>query len=190
MPRASEFELRPSGTQGLADLFDRSELDLALIGNSLPAERFESAVLLEDRYVAVMRRGHPALGQPLTLEALGSLPHLGISSSRENLGFLDNALSAVGQSRHVTLQAPYLSAGALLTGSDRIVVLGEQLAREFSRTHAVDFAPLAIPSPAIRSVMVWHRRVSEQPAHRWLRETISQTAQRLQTGRGCVPARA
>src|SRR6266849_10735070 len=79
------LSLRPSGTLDLPDLLDRGELDLVISAIDAPAERFASQVLVEDRYVAVMRRGHPAAQGKLDTKRFAALPHLVISSSGEDL---------------------------------------------------------------------------------------------------------
>jgi DNA-binding transcriptional LysR family regulator len=82
----------PSGTLNLADRLDRGELDLVISGLELAGERFASHPLIDDHYVATFRRGHPALRRKLSIDVLAQTPHLGVSSSGENLEFLAEAL--------------------------------------------------------------------------------------------------
>jgi DNA-binding transcriptional LysR family regulator len=173
------ISLRPSGTLDLPDLLDRGELDLAIAATDPPGNRFSSQVLIEDRYVAAMRRGHSIGKGKLDVKTFAALPHLMISSSGEDLGFVDAALAAKGYARNVALEAPYLSAGAILTQSDMVAVLGRQIAQEFRRAHAIELKELPFGSPVLRSVMLWHRRFDDQPAHRWLRKTIMSVATHL-----------
>jgi DNA-binding transcriptional LysR family regulator len=170
------LSLRPSGTLDLADLLDRGELDLVISAVDAPAERFASQVLFEDRYVAVMRRGHPAADRALDLATFADLPRLAISSSDEDVRFVDEALASYGQSHSVVLETPYLSAGTVLGRSDMVAVLGRQIAQEFRRSHQIEIKELPFASPNLRSIMLWHRRFDDQPAHRWLRETIASAA--------------
>lgn len=173
--------LRPSGTLNLPELLDRGELDIAIAALDPPVDRFASRVLVEDRYVAVMRRGHPAAQRKLGLETFAALPHLVISSSGENLSFVDAALAAAGYARSIALEAPYLSAGTILVQSDMVAVLGHQIAQEFRRAYALELLDLPFASPRLRSVMLWHRRFNDQAAHRWLREMVASAAADLCT---------
>jgi DNA-binding transcriptional LysR family regulator len=131
---------------------------------------------MEDHYVAVTRRGHPMAQRRMELAAFAALPHLVISSSGDDLGFVDAELEARGLARSVASEAPYLSAGALLTQSDMVSVMGRQIAQEFSRVHAIEVTPLPFPSPPLSSVMVWHSRFDDHPAHRWLRDAVRSAA--------------
>src|SRR5213080_3431600 len=55
-----QLDLRPSGTVDVFDQLDRGDLDVAIGTFGAVGERFASAVVLEDRFVAVMRKAHPA----------------------------------------------------------------------------------------------------------------------------------
>ena len=112
-----QLDMRPSGTLDVADCLDRGEFDLAIGSEELPGERFLSQLLLEDPFVLVMRRGHPASHGPLSAETLASLRYLEISSSGEDIGFLDRWLAARGLARQVGVRAPYLSGRVILAES-------------------------------------------------------------------------
>jgi DNA-binding transcriptional LysR family regulator len=173
------LSLRPSGTLNLPELLDRGELDIAIAAFDPPADRFASHVLVEDRYVAAMRRGHPVTQKKLNLKAFAALSHLVISSSGEDLSFVDAALAAAGCARSISLEAPYLSAGTILVQSDMVAVLGGQIAQEFRRAYAIELRDLPFESPPLRSIMLWHKRFNDQAAHRWLRELIVSVAAHL-----------
>jgi DNA-binding transcriptional LysR family regulator len=164
--------LVPSGTLNIVDRLDRVELDLAISAAALGGERFASHLLIEDRFVAVLRTGHPALRKKLTQEALARLPHLAISSSGENLDFVDALLRNHKAVRTIASDVPYLSAGAVLAQSNMVSILGQKLALEFRRAYPIEVRELPFDAPKLRSVMNWHRRFDDMPAHRWLRETI------------------
>lgn len=179
------LRLRPSGTLDLAGLLDRGELDLAVVGDARRAsgERFGSRRLFEDAFVLVMRADHPARDEGPSLSWIARLPHLDISSSGDDLRFLDEALKAKGLARRVVLSAPYLSAPALLTQSDMVAVVGQRVAAEFARVHPVAIRPLphlpADRAMAAQAVMIWHRRSDGVPAHRWLRDLVVGVASRI-----------
>jgi DNA-binding transcriptional LysR family regulator len=169
----------PSGTLNLTDRLDRGELDLVVSARAIDGERFASQLLIEDRFVAVLRSGHPALRKKLTAASLAELQHLGISSSREDLTFLDEFLKAHKSARVVASDVPYLSAGAVLVQSNLVAVLGRKLALEFRRAYPIEIRELPFEAPLLHSVMSWHRRFDDVPAHRWLRGTIVGTTNTL-----------
>jgi DNA-binding transcriptional LysR family regulator len=166
------LSLVPSGTLNLADRLDRGELDLVISAREIDGERFASTLLIEDRFVAVLRSGHPALRKKLSAASLAELHHLGISSSREDLTFVDEFLKARKSARVVASDVPYLSAGAVLVQSNLVAILGRKLAMEFRRAYPIEIRELPLEAPLLHSVVSWHRRFDDVPAHRWLRGTI------------------
>lgn len=166
------LDLRPSGTLDIVERLDRGDLDLALGGTDSPGERFATAPLLEDPFVMVMRRGHPVSRRKLSAAALAALPHLEISSSREDTGFIDNWLAAAGFARRIALRAPYLSAAPILVQSDLVATLSRRIAQEFVRNHPLQVREPPYDSPRVQTAMLWHRRLDRHPAHRWLRDVI------------------
>jgi DNA-binding transcriptional LysR family regulator len=136
-------------------------------------------LLLEDPFVMVMRRGHPASKRKLTPAAFAALPHLEISSSREDTGFIDRWLGESGAERRIALRAPFLSAAAILVQSDLVATLSRRIAQEFVRNHPLQICTPPYESPRVRTVMLWHRRLDRHAAHRWLRNTVQSVTKTL-----------
>jgi DNA-binding transcriptional LysR family regulator len=176
---AVQLDLRPSGTLDVPEKLDRGELDLAIGNYESPAERFASAPLLDDRFVLVMRRGHPASRQKLSAAEFAALPHLEISSTREDIGFIDRWLTEHKQARRIAMRAPYLSAAPIIVQSDLVVLLSRRIAQEFVRNYPLHIRDLPHTSPPVRTAMLWHRRFDRQPGHRWLREVAASVVQTL-----------
>jgi len=171
------LHLRPSGTLNLAECLDRSELDLAVGGLAAPAERFSDVRLFQNGFVALVRRGHPASGQEaLSLDALGANPHLVLSSTGEETSFVEIELAQHGLNRHVMLRAPLLAAAAALAQSNMIAVVGERTAWALARVAPLEVLRLPFPSPELVTAMLWHRRLDDVPAHRWLRNVVLRIA--------------
>jgi DNA-binding transcriptional LysR family regulator len=173
------LDLRPSGTLDLFQQMDRGDLDLVLGRDDDPVERFARTDLLEDPFVMVMRRGHPAIRRKLSPAAFAALPHLEISSSGEDTGFIDRWLAKNGCQRHIALRTPYLSAASVLVQSDFVATLSRRIAQEFVRNHPLEIRQPPYESPRIRTTMLWHRRLDRHPAHHWLREIILSLAKSL-----------
>jgi DNA-binding transcriptional LysR family regulator len=169
-----QLDLRPSGTLDVFDLLDSGDLDLAIGSFDRVGERFATAALLEDEFVAVMRRGHPAGRGRLTASAFGTLRHVDISSSGDDTGFIDRSLATRGSKRHIALRLPYLAAGPVLAKLDVVATLSRRVAEALVRGAALEVRELPFTSPPVRTSLLWHRRLDGHPAHRWLRDlTVS-----------------
>ena len=175
------LDLRPSGTLNVADLLDQGELDMAIGGLASPGERFADVRLFEDGFAAILRRGHPACGADgvISIDALAEVPHLAVSSTGEGTGFVDDELARHGLARHVALRAPLLATAAVLAQSELVAVLSARAAREFARYAPLQVLRLPFASPSLTTALLWHRRLDDLAAHRWLRSVVIRTAKAL-----------
>lgn len=174
---AVTLEFRPSGTLNIPDLLDRDQLDVALGSFDQRPERFSQKQLLQDTFVAVLRKNHGAANAAkLTMQSFAELPHLEISSVRAPTNFVDEALSRHKLSRRIALRAPFLSAGRILATSDAVAVLPRRIARELAGYRPLVLRELPFRPPDVASAMMWPRWLDNQPAHQWLRENLERAA--------------
>jgi len=174
------LEFRPSGTLNILDLLDRGELDLAIGPFPEQGERFSRLPLLQDDFVVVLRKGHPATDtRQLSMEKFAALSHLAISSVAYATDFIDQALARRKLKRRIQLRVPYLSAVRILGASDMVSVLRRRVAEELVRYRPLVSRPLPHSSPTLETAMIWPRWLDSQPAHRWLREIVTVVAKGL-----------
>jgi DNA-binding transcriptional LysR family regulator len=166
-------EFRPSGTLDLPELLDRGEIDLAIGPLAKQGERFSHQPLLQDDFVVILRKNHPAAGLgTLSIETFAALSHLDFSSVGYSTEFVDRALKQRKLKRRIGLRAPFLSGEPTLLTSDMVSIVHRRVAVEMVRNSPLVIRPLPHPSPTIETAMIWSRRMDNQPAHRWLRETV------------------
>jgi DNA-binding transcriptional LysR family regulator len=167
------LDIRPSGSRDVLTPLDRGDADLLIGGIAAPNDRFSCFPLLEDRYVAVLRKTHEMAGLPtLSMADLAVLPHLVLSSTGDHDNFVDDVLAEHGFKRRIVLHTTLLAAAATLRQSDMVMVMSERAAREFARTAEIHVMELPFRSPVLTTTMLWHRRFDGEPAHQWLRKTI------------------
>jgi DNA-binding transcriptional LysR family regulator len=173
------LDFRPSGTFDLAARLDHGELDLAIGGVIAAGDRFSDLRLFHDRFVVLTRHGHPvAAPGALTLPAFASVPHLEITSSGEDIDFVDTILAQQNLSRRIALRAPLLATSAALLQSDMVAVISGRAAHEFARLAPLAVLALPLPSPNLTTAMLWNRRVASVPSHRWLRDLVLRVARK------------
>jgi DNA-binding transcriptional LysR family regulator len=178
---AVTLDFRPSGTLNLPDLLDRSELHLAIGPPGIQGERFSLRRLLQDQFVVVHRKDHPAANaREFSTEKLASLPLLEISSAQFGTDFIEVGAGRSKSARKPALRAPFLSAAQILATSDLVSVLPLNVARNMKRSHQLVFHRLSRSARPIEAAMIWLRRLDNQPAHAWLRDLISHVSRDLQ----------
>lgn len=163
------------------------ELDLALAFYPSPPPALRCMPLVQDGYSAVVRSGHPALGQALDAASFAQLQHVRVAPSGLNYfsSLIDAQLAALGLSRNITLTTPHFMIAALLVGqSDLVLVLPTQAALDLAKLHGLQLLNMPVEVPRMNIGMYWHERTHHSAPHRWLRsqirEVIEQTHPRLQ----------
>ena len=180
------LRLQPLTTADPRRMVQQGDVDLALghfpdaVTALLAAGRdatLRHTQLYDTRHVCLMRRGHPLAEQPLTLDAYCDAHHLLASSSGRALGYVDQALTALGRQRRVVMSVnQYFTAGRVLTQSDLLTVL--PLAFLPATGHEAQLLVRELPFELgpIQVSMLWHMRHDAEPAHRWLRERVLRAA--------------
>lgn len=144
-------------------------LDLAIDIPELQRADLMSMALISDRYVCVMRKGHPDAGKPMTLDRFTALRHIAISSRRRGRTLIEAALARAGRQANTVMRVPmFQMALDVVRGSDLIATLPSLLARGLD----VATAALPFPSPAVDSLLYWHRNAESDPANIWMRGAI------------------
>jgi DNA-binding transcriptional LysR family regulator len=168
------LDFRPSGTLDVLEQLDRSELHLAIGPLAVHGERFSRRRLLQDQFVVVHRKGHPAAkAREFSTEKLAALPQLEISSAQFGLDFADTAPGRSKPGMRPAMRAPFLSAAQILATSDLVAVLPLNVAKSMTRSHQLAYHRLSRSPKPIEGAMIWLRRLDNQPAHAWLRDVIS-----------------
>jgi DNA-binding transcriptional LysR family regulator len=175
-----KLDFRPSGTLNVPDLLDRSELQLAIGPHGAHGERFSLRRLLQDQFVVVHRKGHPAAkAREFSTEKLASLPQLEISSAQFGAEFIEASPGRAKSAPKPAMRAPFLSAAQILATSDLVSVLPLNVAKNMTRSHQLVFHRLSRSPKPIEATMMWLRRLDNQPAHAWLRDVIGYVTQGL-----------
>jgi DNA-binding transcriptional LysR family regulator len=171
------LDFRPSGTLNVPELLDRSELHLAIGPPGAHGERFSVSRLLQDQFVVVHRKGHPAAKErEFSTERLTSLPQLEISSAQFGTDLVETGAGRSKSAPRPAMRAPFLSASQILATSDLVSVLPLNVARNMTRSHHLVFRRLSRSPKPIEATMIWLRRLDNQPAHAWLRDVVARAA--------------
>ena len=148
------------------------DLDTGVVDPATSPE-LHSRILFEDRFVGVVRNGHPLSQGEITAERYINGQHILVSRRGLATGLLDETFNRQGWQRDVvSLVSGFSAALALTRDSDLIATLPERHTR-LLRNELFSFA-LPLPTPTIQLSMIWHPRMDSDPAHRWLRACLRQ----------------
>jgi DNA-binding transcriptional LysR family regulator len=177
-----KLDFRPSGTLNVLELLDRGELDLAIGPPGAHGERFSVRRLLQDQFVVVHRKDHPAAKErEFSSERLTSLAQLDISSAQFGTDPVDLGPARSKSAARGAMRAPFLSAAQILATSNLISVVPLNVARNMIRSDHLAFGRLSRSPKPIEATMIWLRRLNAQPSHAWLRDVVRHVTSTLRS---------
>src|ERR1700730_18211296 len=98
--------------------------------SGVQGERFSHRRLLQDQFVVVYRKGHPAAkARAFSTDRLTQLAQLEISFARFGADFIDSGPGRSKPGLKPAMRAPFLSAAQILATSDLVSVLPLNVAR-------------------------------------------------------------
>ncbi len=166
----------PVADSTLREQMAAGRVELAL--GSLPQLQggFIQQALFRQRYVALMRAGHPLAGNT----SLGSAryrqaAHVRVVSAGTAHGQVDDALQRLGVARRVQLTVPhYVALGQVLASTDLVATVPERLAERLAGPHGLVSRPLGLKLPTSTIAQLWHAHLHRDPGHQWLRALVAQ----------------
>ncbi len=146
------------------------DLETGVVSRAMGPE-VRTQALFRDRFIAVVRPGHP-LGQgEITPSRYAAGRHVAVSRRGLDKGPIDEALERLGLERRIaTLVEGFSTALALARASDLIATVPERHT-EALRAGMMAF-PLPFATPELAISLFWHPRLDADPAHRWLRALV------------------
>ena len=175
---APRLDVRVRGIFGRTealDLLDSGEANLAIGFPVQASARILIHPLLHEGFACIARTGHPAFAEGAGLEVFAAAPHLLVSPEGDGMSLLDGELAALGLERRIVLSLPqFLVAPFVVADTELVATLAARVAPRFAAANlglAMHEPPVALPDWPL--AMMWHRRVDDHPAAKWLRCRIA-----------------
>jgi DNA-binding transcriptional LysR family regulator len=154
------------------------DLETGVVGNAAAPELRVQA-LFRDRFIGVVRSGHPLCKGRINPARYAGGRHIYFSRQGRDRGPIDEALTALGLERQVvTIVGSFSAALALARASDLIASVPERHTGNL-RAGMHSF-PLPVATPEFTVSLLWHPRLHADPAHRWLRGLVRGVCAALQ----------
>jgi DNA-binding transcriptional LysR family regulator len=146
------------------------DLETGVVGRETGPEVCTQA-LFRDRFVGVVRNGHPLSRGTVTPARYAAGRHVPVWRRGLDRDPIDDALAALGLERDIAVTASTFAAAlALVRGSDLIASVPER--HTATLRAGLHSFPLPLALPEFTVSLLWHPRLDADPAHRWLRGCV------------------
>ena len=158
---------------------EAGRLDLVLDVASAPSS-LNSEVLFADVFACVVAASHPVRARRFTLHQYLKYPHVVVDVLSGQQTPVDHPLAVLGLKRHVGLVLPYFLPAALAVAqSNMILTTPSRLARKLEKSADVRVVKAPRELVGFKYEMIWHARLTADPAHEWFRNQVRAVAKEL-----------
>lgn len=146
------------------------DLETGVVDKAIGPE-VRTQALFRDRYVGVVRAGHPLSEGEITPLRFARAAHVHVSRRDGDKGPIDKALAELGLERRIaTIVGGFSAALALARATDLVATVHERhTGNLYAGMHRFDI-PLTLAPFTVS--LLWHPRLDGDSAHRWLRGCV------------------
>jgi DNA-binding transcriptional LysR family regulator len=162
MPRRAAAEALESGA---------AELALGYLPDLQKSGYFQQR-LFRHRYVCIVRRDHPTIGERISMAQFLAAPHAVVwPDGREHL--FESFLQTRQLQRHVVVElSHFMSLLSIVSTSDLIATIPQDLAEFFATQGNIRIIDSPIKAPEVEVHQFWHQRLHKDAANVWLRGVV------------------
>lgn len=180
-----DVQVIPFVASRLDELRDgRLALSFGILEQKLPPG-LRCEALHQDRFVTVLRAGHPALAE-WTLDRFARLEHVLVTVLGEGHGAIDELLQRCGLTRRVALRLPHFYAAmAVVAETDLVVTLPRSIALHHTAALGLVAVEPPLATAPFTTTVIWPEALEADPGNMWLRGVVRDEARRIA---GATPA--
>jgi DNA-binding transcriptional LysR family regulator len=146
------------------------DLETGVVGKATGPE-VRAHTLFRDRFVGVVRAGHPLGEGEVTPARFAAARHVFVSRRGIDRGPVDDAQAALALEREIATTVGGFSAALVLARATDLVATVPERHTGDLRAGMHSFA-LPLDIPRITVSLLWHPRMDGDQAHRWLRGCV------------------
>jgi DNA-binding transcriptional LysR family regulator len=167
------IESRPPWDTKVVDDIVSGTLDLACYTFQVSAPGLVFETICACDHVIVARRNHPKINGTLNAATLMALQQVALISELRGQATVDRDLTIGAGNRRL----PYLvnktwSMPAVVGSTDLVAVLPRRFAELMAPVFNLQIHESPVPLSDQHFHMIWHEKNTDDPGHKWLRETL------------------
>lgn len=136
--------------------------------------------LMDDSLACVVRADHPDIGDSLSREQYEALRHVNIQPPGRLRAGLFQALDRQGLRRELAISVThFLAVPEIIAVTDYCATLPRHICKQIARDPRLKVVEAPVDLGTFPVQIAWHVRYRNDPAHKWFRQLLVETAAQL-----------
>lgn len=141
---------------------------------------FVSDKIFDDKSFCIARKGHPDIGDSLSLEQFLQLEHVILRPTRTHTPMIERYLEKMGLERKVVSEVSHvLVIPGIVASTNLLAAMPERLARQFAKQLDLKFFPNPVFDKPVSVYQMWHKHFEKDEGHRWFRNLLAELAKSI-----------
>jgi DNA-binding transcriptional LysR family regulator len=132
-------------------------------------------LLWVEKYVGVVRKGHPRLGAEPSSRAFAAEKHVLVSAAGTGHAhqLAERAVEAAIPPENIVCRVPmFIAAAVMAKHTDAVATLPLSIATVLAQDLGLELVKPPIKLPKIEIFQYWHERFHHEPGNRWIRSVF------------------
>jgi len=154
---------------------ESGKLDFAMGAFPSLVKGIRRQLLWVEKYVCVVRKGHPRLGPEPSSRALAAEKHVLVSTSGTGHAhqLAERAIEAAIPAENIVCRVPmFIAAAVMAKRTDTVATLPLSIATVLAEDLGLEVIKPPIKLPKIEIFQYWHERFHREPGNRWIRSVF------------------
>ena len=176
---------QPDDDDHLYDAMLTQKFDVMIDILPLNKPNIENVVLFESEFVVVCRQFHPRIKSGLSFDQFFSEEHAVLERTRHEQFSLEHYTDTKLSNRRIAYHGRSLFSNIMLASqSDFLTVVPLSMALQFKDKLSLQIHKPPFNYQKIKNYLIWHRKVTQDPANVWFREQLIKLANEIKITNG------
>ena len=155
-----------------------SQVDFAVGVRGFDTSNIMQKILYEEKFISLVRKGHPILKGKVSLEKFLAYPHV-MTGPGDGKGAVDHYLNKLNRKRKLLYTVnSFASAPALIENSDCILTAPLRFTDFLKKKHKVQTFNTPFKMDKFHLKLYWGKKHHNDPMNQWMREVILSVVER------------
>ncbi|WP_444909005.1 LysR substrate-binding domain-containing protein [Microbulbifer sp. TRSA005] len=171
-----KLTILPDESEMTSRMVSNGEVDLIIDYLPLESPNYSSLIIAEEELVVIAGEHNEEVGKSISEADFQSIPQISLLRGSPVGSPMERLARPNKLQRNICLRVPHLSSFPHIVATTDLIAVVPARMMKSSHYRALPVRTIELPMdfPKVSLQLIWHKSQTNNPAHRWLRETILQ----------------